>query len=665
MEGHFPVSIYRTLFSIFPLNQYDLSPGSRKLVSIAVRMRKFVILAAFFLLPILVLGQIGQIEKAPCFLADCSPANSFPNVEFGYLTVPEDYGAPEGRQLRVAFSVIKSTSGSAKPDPLLVFQGGWGLPIVQATFGYARNFPFRDRDIILFDYRGSGFSQPSLCPELGQEFWDLIETDLDYDKFSDRISSLSYDCLDEIESLGFDYRQFGTAVKTRDAVVLAEALGYDEVNLFGISNGTMGIQGFLRAAEGSPVRIRSILSDSNVPMGVYTNGKIAEYYRRALDSVLADCANDPECAAAYPDLGDRFDAFLEETADAPLIYPGPPEVTLNRYEINSIVHQLLYNKSNYKDIPLLLEAFMSRDLVFFDQLSDYFRSRVSELNGTSVINFAYDWNAGKDEIRKDYMQNLDENGNYRPTDFWLKFMVIDSVLGYHGADTIPVTSDAPALVLAGGYDPITPPGLSEIMHNRYAGSFYFELPRVGHGAVIDPCGQALYTQFLAEPGQLPGHPCLEELGKSKIPFSTAVYHNQHMAKLGGVLFPNPNIWWAVAIALILVISLVEVIRSLVRLLRRKAIVRRHFLLALLMLVFFASLGYFLMDAIGRGGLFLLFGLDGAAAFLPWLALAILLGGILDVVILFRNPRFKFATIAIPIAVGLTLVTAFSFGLFPF
>ena len=628
-------------------------------------MRKFVILAAFFLLPILVLGQIGQIEKAPCFLADCAAANSFPNVEFGYLTVPEDYGAPEGRQLRVAFSVIKSTSGNAKPDPLLVFQGGWGLPIVQATFGYARNFPFRDRDVILFDYRGSGFSEPGLCPELGEEFWNLIEADLPFDEFSDRISSMSYECLDEIESLGLDYRQFGTAVKTRDAVVLAEALGYEAVNLFGISNGTMGIQGFLRAAEGSPVRIRSILSDSNVPMGVYTHGRIAEYYRRALDSVLADCANDPECAGAYPDLANRFEAFLQETADVPVAYTGPQEMTLNRYEINSIVHQMLYDKANYKDIPLLLEAFMSRDLDFFDQLSDYFRRQVSELNGTSVINYSYDWNAGQEIVRQDHMRDLVENRSYQLTDFWLKFMKNDSLVGYHAPDTIPVTSDVPALVLAGGYDPITPPGLSETMHNRYAGSFYFELPRVGHGAVIDPCGQKLYSEFLEDPGKRPAHPCLEELAQSKIPFSTAVYHNQQMAKLGGLLFPKPNIWWAVAIALVLVISLVEVIRGLVCLVRRRPIVRRHFLLALLLLVFFVSLGYFLMDALGRGGLLVLFGLDGAASFLPWLALAIFLIGILDVVILFREGRIQFGTIALPIAVGLTLVTAFSFGLFPF
>ena len=71
--------------------------------------------------------EIGAIEKVDCFLEDCSLLKDFANIEFGYVTVPEDYSKPEGRTFKVAFAIIKAVQEPMYEDPVIIFQGGWAL----------------------------------------------------------------------------------------------------------------------------------------------------------------------------------------------------------------------------------------------------------------------------------------------------------------------------------------------------------------------------------------------------------------------------------------------------------------------------------------------------------------------------------------------------------
>ncbi len=84
---------------------------------------------------------------------DCSWVEKSSAVEFGFITVPEDYQKPDGRLIKVAFSIIKARVENPKGDAIIYFQGGWGVPSVYGTKGFMRTYPLVDRDIILFDYR--------------------------------------------------------------------------------------------------------------------------------------------------------------------------------------------------------------------------------------------------------------------------------------------------------------------------------------------------------------------------------------------------------------------------------------------------------------------------------------------------------------------------------
>ncbi len=76
-----------------------------------------------------------------------------------------------------------------------------------------------------------------------------------------------------------------------------------------------------------------------------------------------------------------------------------------------------------------------------------------------------------------------------------------------------VESSVPTLLLAGGYDPITPADLARQAAETLERAYLFELRNVGHG-VFDshPCARTLVTNFLADPDRRPDAICLDDIG---------------------------------------------------------------------------------------------------------------------------------------------------------
>jgi pimeloyl-ACP methyl ester carboxylesterase len=73
-----------------------------------------------------------------------------------------------------------------------------------------------------------------------------------------------------------------------------------------------------------------------------------------------------------------------------------------------------------------------------------------------------------------------------------------------------VTSDRPALLLAGTLDPITPPHWAREAAEGFERGHVIELAGVGHG-VMDShlCGMELVREFLDDPTRAPTNSCIE------------------------------------------------------------------------------------------------------------------------------------------------------------
>jgi pimeloyl-ACP methyl ester carboxylesterase len=63
----------------------------------------------------------------------------------------------------------------------------------------------------------------------------------------------------------------------------------------------------------------------------------------------------------------------------------------------------------------------------------------------------------------------------------------------------PVAADVPALVLAGRFDPVTPPAWSRGAADLLSASTFVVVPTGGHGVSFDACGADLVAAFLTDP----------------------------------------------------------------------------------------------------------------------------------------------------------------------
>lgn len=255
----------------------------------------------------------------------------------GVVTVPEDYSQPQGRQVDITYVRLRSKSLSPQPDPVVVLHGGPGgtdlsaLPFMIPLYTQQRQV----RDVILFDQRGSRYSGDLACTPsmfiLAQQYSDpkseLTKKFVSFaEKFKDPIADpdgqtmASFNiCASILKAHGFNLNQYNTTNNARDVVSLASALGYDKINLYGISYGTFLA---MRVMRDHPQRLRSVVLDSTIPPQVRKYEALLWDIEVSLLNLLEDCRQDQACNQAYPNLKARTIALLRTLDKQPISLPA-------------------------------------------------------------------------------------------------------------------------------------------------------------------------------------------------------------------------------------------------------------------------------------------------------------------------------------------------------
>ena len=74
----------------------------------------------------------------------------------------------------------------------------------------------------------------------------------------------------------------------------------------------------------------------------------------------------------------------------------------------------------------------------------------------------------------------------------------------------PVESDVPTLLMAGEFDPVTPPEWARVAAVTLSGSHLVVAPDAAHGVSTDECGMSIVLAFLDDPVAPPDTACLAE-----------------------------------------------------------------------------------------------------------------------------------------------------------
>lgn len=280
-------------------------------------------------------------------------------VDCSYISVPQRHDVPDGPTFQLAVAIVRTDNPDKRPDPVIYLSGGPGGSALADLEGWIDLPINRERDVVLFDQRGTGYSLPGMfCENYKYDF----DTDEDFGRYI-------LTCRDEIDREGIDIGAFNSRESAWDVAYLVRALGLQKANLYGISYGTRLA---LTVMRDLPEVVRAVVLDSPYPPHV--NGFEAQVTNgfSAMDALLTACAADTACNTAFPSLSERFYIFLESGR---VVYAnvGRGNEELTGYDISHYLFDVLYDSDAIPMIPMALSNILDGDAELFgDLVSGYY-----------------------------------------------------------------------------------------------------------------------------------------------------------------------------------------------------------------------------------------------------------------------------------------------------
>lgn len=284
----------------------------------------------------------------------------------GHLSVPAHRGDPESPRFRLAFVVIAAENPDAGAPPIVYLHGGPGGSALTPYFLVLEGPALAtDRDVIAFDQRGAGRSEPRLCGGLAGNDLDIAARDQTPAGEVASRRRFRRACLEELRDTGIDPGAFDMDATVADLEDLRQALGPDRWTVFGRSYGGALAQ---RAMREYPGTIDRAVLVTPAPLDWSNFDREVPAMAATLERVVRACAGDSECHAAFPepeaDLLEVFESLRERpwTVDVDPERLGSPTFTINATDFMWMVNERLYNAAQQIGyLPAILRALADRD----------------------------------------------------------------------------------------------------------------------------------------------------------------------------------------------------------------------------------------------------------------------------------------------------------------
>ncbi len=435
------------------------------------------------------------------------------------VIVPESWDTPDsGRTVALQVAVFR---GSGADDAIVYLDGGPGghtLDNLAFSYGVLVEPLVQSRDFIVYDQRGVGTSDPELgCPELTEANLADMMGALASDEVLEATLEAQEACASRLQAQGVDLAAYNSIASANDLEALRIALGYEQLNPIGISYGTRLGQTYLRLY---PDSVRSLTLDSVFPTAANLWTDFDRGTERSFRQLFDGCDDSPACSAAYPDFEDDFFRLLDQLDAEPArvtftnLRTGvstPSRLTGD--DVLAFAFQALYSRSAFSLLPKMTLDALEGDFRVLEALGS---SVITSLGYFSVgmqlsveCNEEIPFEAGSDPVgvqsddpRYQRLERLSATGNFFelcPT--WPSGQAPP-------VENETVVSDVPTLLLAGRYDPITPPSGMDTIAAGLSTTYQFLFPHEGHGVVPTPCGTEIVAQFIDDPLSQPDSSCI-------------------------------------------------------------------------------------------------------------------------------------------------------------
>ncbi len=417
-------------------------------------------------------------------LKPCKVAGVNEEVLCGKLSVFENRKTRTGRRIDLNVVVLPALEAGERDAPLFDLQGGPGLAATATARWYATDLREyrRRRDVVLVDQRGTGASNPLTCGEYEPKEYLAEMYPVEYVR----------ECRKKLERVA-DLTQYTTPVAMDDLDDVRAWLGYDRINLIGLSYGTRAALVYLRQ---HPEHVRAVVLQSVAP----TYARLPMYHsptaQRAMLLLLGECEADKACAAAYPRVREELNEVLDRLARRPArvnhvlpVSKRAVEVTITRDVFTEKLRSRMYTPAGQRRLPYVIHRAAQNDFTPFlkmtireddpssapspdPEIADGMYLSVTCAEDVPFIDTKEAERVSRPTFFGDYRIRQQQ----RACSLWPRGGVPAGYLD-------PVSSDAPVLILDGNLDPVTPPEWGRQVASHLPNSKFVLIPHNAH--VID------------------------------------------------------------------------------------------------------------------------------------------------------------------------------------
>ncbi|WP_422364791.1 alpha/beta fold hydrolase [Pelagibius sp.] len=512
---------------------------------------KLFLVAAVFI-AVLVLGRQGWLEwqlRQPGFHdRDCwFESTIVGEARCGIMVVTENRDDPESRYIRLPVIVFAAGKHVPEREPILYLTGGPGgaaqigeAEDIEGWWSLRRSFP-QGHPLVIMGQRGTGLNEPDFdCPELRG-----IETKQGPQSPAEPTANIralsikaAVDCSERLIDDGIDLTAYNSRQSAADIAELRLALDIEAWTLYGVSYGSRLALSTLRY---HPEGIRSVILDSVFPPEASWNVDAAANVRGALQRVFADCAADEGCVRQNGDLEAAYLLAIEQLTTKPPSFTmlelfgaddrvftvgdrkisySPRQIaedknsviTIDAELFNNLLLDALLTKETRALIPVLLrETAEGRQIVLRTRLRDSIlvSSRSNIAKAVYLSHVCHDEVPFEDPAAIAAAVKAAGPLGHFITEGQTSFLCEVWPAGNAGPqENTPVKSAVPALLLAGRYDPLTPPALARAAAVHLSNGYAFEHTELSHHVLYDDdCAERLVAEFLADPNRRPEGLC--------------------------------------------------------------------------------------------------------------------------------------------------------------
>lgn len=487
-------------------------------------------------------------------LKDSSPKE----IAWGYLNVPENWGAKDGKMIKVAVAILKKTSNIKTSNAVVFIQGGPGAGGIVNIWSWL-NHPLRkNNDIVILDARGTGLCQPRLSEDLGEKFLDILAKNQSVEQDEKQKVDAAMLFRQDLINRGINIDAYNSLFVANDLHALKTKLNYKNWTVYGVSYGTYVAQVY---ASNYPEDVKSLVLDSAIDdISKYYVDNTSNYMT-SLQKVFEICKKDEKYNKEYPNLEKTYYEVIADLEKRPLTVSVDKSIipsgtfTYNAEDFKVAIQQALYNKQLVEIIPLLIYQFHERKGESLGNLVSAFSSLLEMDYGAYYCvscNEALP-NNNFSEYQKNAAQFKGLNGgisfyksDFKVCDAWNKNRSENFAKHYDLSNL--ALAKYPVLIFSGEFDPITPQTNGKKVAARFGNAYNVQANTYGHVPSFTTIGKEVAENFVDHPEHKLNLNAFKEV--KPIQLITGIIINKGISKAGSSIGElNPIFLFPLVIAL--------------------------------------------------------------------------------------------------------------------